>query len=200
MVELLGRYFIVHKSLGIPGIGNFYFHRHKATFDFSKRIFASPRFEPAFKDSVAAGDKHIYEFISKAQQIDYVEAIERFNQLSASLKKELNENKILQLTNIGTLHIGSTSQVSFEPAQLPAVYFPDVVAERVARDAKQGYDNANNNGYSSEKKEVLVVEKKEEKRQRGIPEEERWWLFALVLALIAMAAIFYYYYTNGSLD
>ncbi len=196
MVELLGRYFLVHKSLGIPGIGNFYFHRHKATFDFSKKIFTAPRFEPAFKESPAAGDKHLYEFIAKAQRITHVNAIEQFNQLAASLKKELNENKTLRLQSIGTLSIGTTSQISFEPSTLRTIYFPDLVAERVARDAKQGFETTK----VAENKEVLVVEKKEERRERGIPEDERWWLFALVLALIAMAAIFYYYYTNGSLD
>lgn len=200
MEELLHRYFITYKTLVIPGIGDFRLQRHKSTFDFSKRIFTAPRFEVAFKQAPGAGDKHLYDYISKVQRIQYEEAIEQYNRYTNSIKNELEENKSVQLHGIGIL-VGSTrGQIVFESTTPKLTFFPGIIAERVARSTKQAGDTTKPFVATAENKELLVVEQpKEERRTRGIPEEERWWIFALILALIAMGAIFYYYYTNGSL-
>jgi nucleoid DNA-binding protein len=191
MVHLLYKYLIIHKQVAIPGVGVFYIDRKPAQHDVANKVFQSPVLNIDFRAGMAITDKEFFQFVSRENGIDEVEAVKSLHEFAHLLKQQVSTHKRVELPGMGVLIKNATGQVTFEPTNVLTTYFPPVIEERLFKETK---GDSLSDDVNAEQKEALY--------EQTIPSSERkdpWWIFAIVLAIIAIAAISYYYYINGSL-
>jgi hypothetical protein len=194
MVHLLYKYLIIHKQVAIPGVGIFYIDRKPATHDVANKVFQSPVLNIDFRAGTAITDKEFFQFVSKEEGIDEVEAVKHLHEFAHRLKQQVSANKRVELPGMGVLIKSGSGQVSFEPNDAITAYFPPVIEERLFKESPS----------PATPNETITIELQQEQLydQEAFPSsapKDYWWLFALILAAIGIAAIIYYYYQNGSL-
>ena len=195
MFQLIYKYLIIHQHVPLAGVGVFYLTRKPAKHDVANKLISPPVLSIDFKPPTTTDNKGFFTFLSKEKGFDEVSAIKYFNDFVRQIKHDVNAHKPVDLPGLGILRKNANGDVSFEPANIVATYFPPVIAEPVLRE-KASYEIrvGETRRTSSQMQEALQNEP-----ETVLVRKDYWWIYAIVLAVLGIAAIVYYYQQNGSL-
>jgi nucleoid DNA-binding protein len=194
MVQLLYKYLILNKQVTLPGLGVFYIQRQPAKHDYVNSVFVSPALHINFNASSDLPDKNFYQFVSKERGLNEVEAVKSLNSFADKLNQQVKANKTVELPGMGMLKINAAGQLTFEPADILAAYFPPTKGASLLDEKSQNV--ASEKAVTRASKETISFQ---ELSQEEVSRKSYWWVYAIILALLGIGAIGYYYYVNGSL-
>jgi nucleoid DNA-binding protein len=194
MVQLLYKYLILNKQVTLPGLGIFYIQRQPAKHDYVNSVFVSPALHINFNASSDLPDKNFYQFVSKERGLNEVEAVKSLNSFADKLNQQVKANKTVELPGMGMLKINAAGQLTFEPADILAVYFPPIKGASFLDEKSQNVTPEK--AATNTSKETISFQ---ELSQEEVSRKSYWWVYAIILALLGIGAIGYYYYVNGSL-
>ena len=194
MYQLFYKYLILHKEANLPGLGTFYMERSPAKLDFGNKVIAPPAFEIGFNPAASVADQSFYSYLSTEQKIEEAEAIKNFGDFSYSVRKELDQNKFLELPRIGQMIINEDGVLQFKSLKQLHNFFPAVSTEIVTKPYVEEIISDNVVVGNPVTETVVTTE------TVPVVKKDYWWIFAVILAVIAIGAICYYYYLNGSLE
>lgn len=195
MVHLLYKYLIIHKQLALPGVGSFYIVREPAKHDVANRVISPPVLNIDFNPQASDDNKTFSAFLSKEKGIDEATAINHFDDFARRLKQDIHSQKPVELPGIGSLRKTVNGDLTFEPANVLADYFPPAIAEPVLREkASYKIRVGETQRTSSQMRDALNDEP-----ETVYDSKDYWWIYAIILTIIGIAAIVYYYQQNGSL-
>ena len=181
MHQYIHKYFALHKTVTLPGIGSFTVETQNAKLDFIEKISYPPQYSINYNTYDKADDT-FHSFLLK--ETGAHDAIERFNDFAQHLKEQLDNHRTVTLQGLGTLTKNGKSY-SFVADNSVQKYFPTVAAERVIRQsAEHTVRVGEQHRTSTEMHEHL---------KRKVIKEENWLVTALVLGVIGVAAIALYY-------
>ena len=181
MHQYIHKYFALHKTVTLPGIGSFTAETQNAKLDFIEKVVHAPQYSISYNNYDKTGDA-FYNFLLK--ETGASDAIERFNYFLRDIKEQLENHQSVTLPGIGTLKKNS-SGYSFDADNSVQKYFPTIVAERVIRQsAEHTVRVGEEHRTSTEMHEHL---------KRKVIKEDNWLITALVLGIIGVAAIALYY-------
>jgi nucleoid DNA-binding protein len=189
MVQFLYKYLIINKQVTLPGIGVFHIQRQPAKHDYVNKVFVSPALHIGFNPSTELPDKRFYEFMSKEIGLDEAKAAENLFAFTNKLGEQVKANKIVELPGMGMLKRNASGQLSFEPTNVLASYFPPTAASNILEEKPQ---------TAMREKASRETVSLDQLAEEEVPRKSYWWVYAIILALIGIGAIGYYYYVNGS--
>ncbi|RFM27574.1 hypothetical protein [Deminuibacter soli] len=190
MMQTLYKYLILNKKLALPGIGYFTVEHVPARLDFASKKMYPPISVIRFSGDKVQADRHFFAFVSDDLQVNEVEAIQQFNNTLLEIKKQIADNGVAVLPQIGSLRKEFSNTYSFQPAASAGDYTPEVTAERVIRHEAHTVKVGEAERTSEEMREMLAD---------GGSRKSRWWIYALILAALGGGAIAYYYLTRVKL-
>jgi nucleoid DNA-binding protein len=194
MVQILYKYLIINRQVTLPGIGVFHIQRQPAKHDYANKVFVSPALPINFNASTQLPDKRLYEFICRERGLNEVEAERKLNAFANKLNEQVRADKTVELPGMGLLKRDALGQISFEPANVIATYFPPTVAGNILEEKPQSAAPEKNLATAS--RETISSDQLAEGE---VSQKSYWWVYAIILALLGIGAIGYYYYVNGSL-
>ena len=181
MHQYIHKYFALHKTVSLPGIGSFAVETQNAKLDFIEKVVHAPQYTIRYYNYDKADDK-FYNFLSKETGASDIK--ERFTDFAKQLKEQLDNHRTVTLKGMGTLTKDGKSY-SFVADDSVQKYFPTIAAERVIRQtAEHTVRVGEEHRTSTEMHEHL---------KRKVIKEENWLVTALVLGIISVAAIALYY-------
>src|SRR5690242_19960250 len=183
MQQLVHKYFVLNRSVVLPGIGSFSVEAENAKLDFIDKTLYPPVYEIHYHKQDEA-DKRFYRFLSKETGVEENTAIENFQQFTAELKEQLENDQLINLHGIGTLTKNS-SGYEFVADNSVQKYFPVITAERIIR------QNAEHTVKVGEQ-ERTSTQMHKHFQQRKV-KEDNWFVHALILGAIGIVAIALYY-------
>ena len=188
MYTELYRYFIQHKKLYLPGIGNFILERKPAEADFVNRSINPPSYSISLQQGPISPSSKFFAWLAAVFNISEKEAIIRFNDFVFDLRKEINNGSKIEWNGIGVISkgLGDTIRFSAEEINSPA---KAVHAEKVIREkAEHAVLVGERERTSVEMTELLSV---------TASKKSIWWVLPLSLALLAFMFIGWYLSKNG---
>lgn len=181
MLNLLYKYLITHKTVGIPGVGNFSIEYVPAAL--SNTHLQPPLNKINFTAGTALTDKNFYHFLATEKNITEVDAVRLFQDFAYNLKRNIQNNPSLELSGVGVLSRNQLGETVFKPEQLLS-FFPSIHLQEVSLTT------------TTEEENVIVdnpVVVEEDYHDEETVVKDRWWIWATVLALLALALIGYFY-------
>lgn len=183
MQQLIHKYFVLNRSVSLPGIGSFNVETQSAKLDFIDKILYAPVYNIRY-NQFNAPDKKLYQFLSRETGVDEITAVENLKQFTQQLKEQLEKNIVVNLNGIGTLK-KNAADYEFIADTSVQKYFPNLTAERIIR------QNAEHTVKVGEQ-ERTSTQMHEHFQQRKI-KEDNWFVHALILGAIGIVAIALYY-------
>jgi hypothetical protein len=188
MYPELYRYFIQHKNLSLPGIGNFVLERKPAEADFINKCIHPPLFSISLQADDAKPSSKFYLWLAAAFNISEREAIIRFNDFVFDLKKQINEGAKIEWSGMGIISKGLGDNIRFVNEELKPVLQP-VFAEKLIREkAEHAVLVGERERTSAEMTELLSNPAKQ---------VNYWWVLPLSIALLAIMFIGWYLSGKG---
>lgn len=111
-IEYLLRY---HDCVILPGFGAFLRRRIPARMDMETGELFPPRYELCFNSSINTDDGLLAHSVSRRDGISFEQARTSVSDLAEGIYNALSADGIFTLSHIGTLHMDSERNVSFEP-------------------------------------------------------------------------------------
>lgn len=188
MYAELYRYFIQHKKLYLPGIGNFILERKPAEADFVNRCINPPSYSISLQQESVKPSSKFFAWLASVFNISEKEAIIRFNDFVFDLRKEINTGSKVEWNGIGIISKGLGDTIRFSAEELNSTA-KVVHAEKVIREkAEHAILVGERERTSVEMTELL-----------NIPAGKKsiWWVIPLFLALLAFMFIGWYLSKNG---
>lgn len=190
MFQLLYKYLLMNRQIGIPGIGLFQLDHLPARFDIHTHIMHPPLPTIRFTQKTTGADKSFFQFVSREMQVQEWESIRRFHDFTYKLKNDLNTRQTADLPGMGVLTKNKLGEISFEPTIVLSAYFPAIAIQNTYLNESPKEDI-----IGGESVTTTLVE--DEIYEETLPvEKDRWWIGAIVLAVVAIALIVYYYVTG----
>jgi nucleoid DNA-binding protein len=183
MYQYIHKYFALHKTVSLPGIGSFTVETQNAKLDFIEKTLRAPVYNIRYNKYDKA-DENFYLFLSKETGVDETDAYGNFNNFLQQLKDELERERVVILEGIGTLTKNALGY-SFVASETVQKYFPDLHAERIIREDAQ-------HTVMVGERERTSAEMHKHFQNRDV-KEEKWMVSALILGVIGVAAIVIYY-------
>jgi len=183
MEKLLTNYLYEFKSCPLPGVGTLLLNPGHAHFlPGEKRMIAPIPFISLYESEGTVDGLHY--FIAEQYTISEVEA-KRLLQNYCKQLQDMQAYEELPLDTVGSFYMDENGKLHFKSLSLPAVYFPDVVADRVihpdvAHPMLVGDTHTNSTAMTEMLQDEPVT-------------KSRWWIAAVVLAVVGLAVIFIYY-------
>ncbi len=109
--DLLYRY----ECVILPGFGAFLSQKQSAFIDQDSQTFYPPRKVVSFNRQLLKNDGLLANYISVAEKVSYIEAVNRIADFVAGIEESLQNEGQVELANIGIL-TSSEDRISFEPA------------------------------------------------------------------------------------
>lgn len=184
MMQTLYKYLILNKKLALPGIGYFTVEHVPARLDFANKKMYAPLSVIRFSTDKVQADRHFFAFVSDDLQVSEVDAIQQFNNVILEIKKQIAENGVAVLPNIGSLRKEFADTYSFQPISAAPDYAPEVTAERIIRHEAHTVKVGEEERSSEEMKEILADEE---------TPRSNWWIYAAILAALGIGGLVYYY-------
>ncbi len=130
----------------------------------------------------------LHSYLADRFHIPQAQAEERLRTYCDQLQ-HMQAYEELSLANAGSFYMDESGQLHFKSRSLPAVYFPDVVAERVIHpDVAHPMLVGDTHTNSTAMTELL---------QDEAPKKSRWWIAAVLLGVLALSLIVVYYSNNS---
>lgn len=181
MHQYIHKYFALHKTVTLPGIGSFIVETQNAKLDFIEKVVHAPKYSIVYNNYDKTGDA-FYNFLLKETGESNV--TERFNYFLQDIKEQLDNHQSVALPGIGTLK-KSPLGYSFVADSAVQNYLPSLAAGRVIRQSTEHTVRVG--------EEHRTSTEMHEHLKRKIIKEENWFVTALVLGIIGVAAIALYY-------
>lgn len=181
MLDLVHRYFAVHRSVVLPGIGSFIAETQKAKLDFVEKTLHAPTYSIRY-DTYDTPEDSFYIFL--ARETGERDPVDHFKSFSSELKQRLESDHIVTLPGIGILTKNGFGY-SFVADNTVQTYYPSVTAERAIR------QNAEHMVKVGED-EKTSTQMHEHFRTRDV-RQDKWYVAALILGTIGILAIAFYY-------
>ncbi len=189
MYSELFRYFIQHKKLNLPGIGNFVLERKPAEADFVNKCILPPSYSVALHQHEEEKPSHkFYTWIAAAFNISEKEAVIRFNDFVFDLKNNISTDNKIEWSGIGVLSKGEGGKIKFLNEELSLIE-KTIPAEKIIRErAEHSVLVGERERTSAEMTEYL-----------NQPDAKRnlWWIFPLTLILLSLVFISWYFSKYG---
>ena len=190
MPQLLRLFFIQHKQVTIPGVGNFHLIRKPASHDIASRKLTAPEYSIQFDPLNDSPSRDLFAYISRKKNVSEWEAIGMVNEFSLELKEKLRAGKQFHWNGVGTMETIPGGEVILKAADLKYDFLPDVQSTRVIR-KEEGHtvlvgERERSSGESKQWLEEDVVVAK-----------AGWWIAAAIIAAIALIMIFYQFFRNN---
>ncbi len=183
MEKVLTNYLYEFKNCPLPNIGTLLLNPGHAHFlPGEKRMIAPiPFISLEEKEMPVAG---LHHFIAAHNNIPEANAEGLLKNYCKQLQ-DMQAYEELPLDAVGSFYMDENSKLHFKSLSLPAVYFPDVVAERVihpdvAHPMLVGDTHTNSTAMTEMLQDEPIT-------------KSRWWMVAAALAVLALAVIFIYY-------
>ncbi len=183
MEKVLTHYLYEFKNCPLPAIGTLLLNPGHAHFlPGEKRMIAPiPFISLEEKEIPAAG---LHHFIAEHNGIREADVQALLKDYCKQLQ-DMQAYEELPLDTVGSFYMDENSKLHFKSLSLPAVYFPDVLAERVihpdvAHPMLVGDTHTNSTAMTEMLHEEPIA-------------KSRWWMAAAALAVLALAVIFMYY-------
>lgn len=109
--DLLYRY----ECVTIPGLGAFLSHKVSAHINSENNTFFPPAKRLSFNAQLRDNDGLLANYIAKAEEISYTDALKRIQSYTHTLHGQLNEVQAVELKNIGSLSRNEAGKIVFEP-------------------------------------------------------------------------------------
>lgn len=188
MYTELYRYFIQHKKLYLPGIGNFILERKPAEADFVNRCINPPSYSILLQQNSVNPSSKFFAWLAAAFNISEKEAIIRFNDFVFDLKREINNGSKIEWNGIGVISkgLGDTIRFNAEELNLPvkAVHAEKVIREKAEHSVLVGERERT----AEEMTEFLSISSRQ---------KTNWWVLPLAILLLAFMFIGWYLSKNG---
>ena len=110
--DLLYRY----ECIILPGFGAFITQRQSARVVEETNEFYPPQKTVAFNRQLEKNDGLLANHLVEVEKISYLHAVEKLEYFVQDLQRLLQENKVLDLPNIGSFTLGEDDKLLFEPA------------------------------------------------------------------------------------
>jgi nucleoid DNA-binding protein len=109
--DLLYRY----ECVILPGFGAFLSQKQSAHIDEDTESFFPPKKTVSFNRQLKKNDGLLANYISEAEKVSYSNAVYSISEFVASLEKSLEEDKQVEMPNIGKFIFSSEANIEFEP-------------------------------------------------------------------------------------
>ena len=189
MYSQLHRYFILHRKLNLPGIGNFILERKPAEADFVNKCIHPPVYSVSLQLEEDKAPHKFYTWIAAAFNISENEAVIKFNEFLYEMKNKINSGTAIEWSGFGVLKKGLGGGINFTGQAIESVE-KAVPAQKIIR------ENAEHSVLVGER-ERTSAEMSEFLNQ---PDAKRslWWVLPVAAALLAFIFIAWYFSENGT--
>ena len=189
MYSELHRYFIQHRKLNLPGIGNFILERKPAEADFVNKCIHPPVYSVSLQQEEEKASHKFYVWIAAAFKISENEAVIKFNDFLYELKNKISSGNTIEWNGFGVLRKGLAGSIHFAGQAIESVE-KDVPAQKIIREkAEHSVLVGERERSSAEMSEFLS--KPDAKRSL-------WWVLPVAAALLAFVFIAWYFSENGT--
>jgi hypothetical protein len=188
MYETLYQYFIQHKKLAIPGIGNFLLERKPAGSDFINKQINPPSYSISLQNTADSPSINFFKWLASALHISDHDAIIRFNDFVFETKKQIIDGVTIDWHGVGTISKGLAGEMKFTPASVSAIEKP-VAAEKVIREKAEHMVRVGEDQKTSVEMTEMLNQPKVKK--------SFWWVAALVIGLLALVFTGWYFSQHG---
>jgi hypothetical protein len=183
MYELVHKYLLLTKKVGVPGIGSFVIDIKSAQFSDSHEMLLPPKPFIAFKSDTAIADKRFYSFVAKEMRIEEIDAIKKFHDFAYQLRANASQPNGILFPGMGIIRQQVNGGFLFEEENNLKDFFPPLpLPETLAN--KDAYNNL---PYNTNPEDAGFV------TDEDTTPRDLWWLYAALLALAGIAAIAYYF-------
>ncbi|MFL9482653.1 hypothetical protein ACI6Q2_07715 [Chitinophagaceae bacterium LWZ2-11] len=201
MYPLVYKYLVLRKKVSIAGVGHFNMHALSARLNSVERMVYSPQAAIDFTEdsNEVLSDKNFYQYLSHELNIDEWEAISRYQQFSADLKKQIETNGSVDLPGIGSLQKAYNNQSGFHfvPERntykaLNDIYLGETIPGNTVHEPVHIPEEV---VYNTGEALIVTEESEDDKVEKIVPAEKKdyWWVYAIILAIMGIGALMYYY-------
>lgn len=179
----LHKYFALHHTAALPGVGYFSVVQEPAEADFVNKEVKGPAYSVVFHADAAAEDGRMVHFLAAEAGITAEESGDAVHTFARTAGAVLEAGEQLHLPGIGFLAM-QEGRYHFIADTSVQQYFPPVSAGKVVRQ------------HASHTIRVGEDEKTSEEMHELLQQEvakDRWWFTAVLLALIGVAVIAAYH-------
>lgn len=196
MFTILYQYFILQKSLSLPGLGTIRLQHIPAINNISDHVVEPPSRKAIFDDTQDAPNKNLFQFIANRLGIEEWEAIKKINDFSFDLKAQLKQGQEVVWENIGTLKSDLAGTITLDSKASQFDFIIPVPAKRVIR------SNTNHSIVRGDKEvtevfNVMPLENAGEETEETGSRKKRWLLWASLVLLAALTTLIIHFYMNG---
>lgn len=181
-------YLFQHKKCPLPGIGSLEIHDGSAYISYPDKKVMAPRPAIRLTNNTVMPDA-LQEYISGMENIPVWAAQNQLTDFCRKLQA-LDTNAEMPLPDAGVFFKTTDGKLSFHSVSVPAVFLPDVDAEKVI--------------HPDASHEMLVGDRQTTSTQMAAyyndsadGTKSRWWLWPLLLAIAAVSAIVLYHNSTG---
>lgn len=111
--DLLYRY----ECVILPEFGAFITQQHPAQIDHSSNEFFPPKKTVSFNRQLVKNDGLLANYIVEADKVSYQDALEKIVQFVQDLQIVLQENKVVEFSDLGSFKLTADDKLQFEPAE-----------------------------------------------------------------------------------
>jgi len=189
MYQLLYKYLILNKKVGIPGVGNFSIEEVPASMDFVSKQIAPPKEVINFTSEEVHADRSFYNFLQKELNLTEVDAIKATSNFAHKVKEGI-ANGGVTMPGIGTLKTGYNGDHYFVSETKYNNYLPDIRLQSSLSTSIKATDV-----YDTGETRIITQDAETHDMEKiALKEkEDYWWVYAIVLALMGLGALLYYY-------
>ena len=187
MYSELYSYFIVHKNLNLPGIGNLVLERKPAEADFVNRCIKPPIYTISLQEPQDKASHKFYTWIASAFNISENEAVIKFNDFVFEIKNKIKQGGNIEWKGIGILSKGFGDKINFTAQQITLEQ--SVPAQKIIREKAE-------HSVLVGERERTSVEMSEYLNQ---PDAKRslWWILPLAILLAALVFVAWHFSNSG---
>lgn len=189
MYDDLYEYLVLNSHLNLPGIGAFRVERKPSETDITHRQINPPAYTIALHPDHSTPAKRFFFWLAERLNIQYPEAIVRFNSFVFDLKKQIMAGNKVAWARVGTLSKGISGEIRFEQSVTDHAFDPPVSAARIIREkAVHTVRVGEEEKTSVEMTELLNPE------ERG---RSYWWAPALIVLILLIIFLGLYFSQQG---
>ncbi len=120
MFTELYRYFILHRSLSLPGIGLLQLNRQPAVYHFADKKILPPAFSTSFQEDAKENPPGFLHWLGSEMNLSTEEAKYRFDQFIHNLKNDISLQARIEWEGIGSFSQDNEGRIHFLSSQIDA--------------------------------------------------------------------------------